>query len=94
MQLSHKPYLTNLPLKQQFSLEASTVRTFTRQDLEDMLAGKSEQVQMIACAKEIFRTSPYASTPPQHTYGDSDSEHEMTSLKRRRRSNTVLSNKK
>jgi hypothetical protein len=53
MQLSHKPHFADLPLKQQFSLEASTVRTFTRQDLEDMLAGKLERVQMITCAREI-----------------------------------------
>jgi hypothetical protein len=53
MQLSHKPHFADLPLKQQFSLEASTVRTFTRQDVEDMLAGKIERVQMITCAKEI-----------------------------------------
>jgi hypothetical protein len=53
MQLSHKPHFADLPLKQQFSLEASIVRTFTRQDLEDMLGGKIERVQMITCAKEI-----------------------------------------
>jgi hypothetical protein len=53
MQLSHKPHFSDLPLKQQFSLEASTVRSFNRQDLDDMLAGKIERVQMITCAREV-----------------------------------------
>jgi hypothetical protein len=52
MQLSHKAHFSDLPLKQQFSLEASTVRSFNEQELDDMLAGKIERVQMISCPKE------------------------------------------
>jgi hypothetical protein len=53
MQLSHKPHFADLPLKQQFSLQEATIRTFTLAQLNDMINGKIDRVQMITCAKEV-----------------------------------------